>query len=80
MDQRIRNEKLLGYLPFVKAEPKFPDLSMLETLPNKTYIFVREKDTLDKDTAFKEFKNNPYRLKRRIIDEQDMVIIDILKD
>jgi hypothetical protein len=53
---------------------------MLKTLPNKTYIFVREKDTLDKDTAFKEFKNNPYRLKRRIIDEQDMVIIDILKD
>jgi len=80
MDQRIRNEKLLGYLPFVKAEPKFPDLFMLKTLPNKTYIFVREKDTLDKDTAFKEFKNNPYRLKRRIIDEQDMVIIDILKD
>ena len=47
MDQRIRNEKLPGYLPFVKAEPKFPDLSMMETLPNQTCIFIQQKDTLD---------------------------------
>jgi hypothetical protein len=80
MNQRIRNGKLPGYLPFVKAEPVFPDLYMLEALPNQTYIFIRQKDTLDKDTAFKNFENKSYRLKRRIIDEQDIVIIDILKD
>jgi hypothetical protein len=80
MNQRIRNEKLPGYLPFVKAEPKFPDLSMLETLPNKTYLFIHQKDTLIKETAFENFENNTYRLKRRIVDEQNVVIIDILKD
>lgn len=80
MNQRIRNEKLPSYLPFVKAEPKFPDLSTLETLPNQTYIFIQQKDTLLKETAFNEFKKNPYRLERRIIDERDVVIINILKD
>ncbi len=44
--------KTCMYLAFVKAEPNFRDLCMLETLPNKTYIFIREKDTLDKDIAF----------------------------
>lgn len=77
LDQRIRNEKLPGYLPFVKKEAKNPQLSKLAVELDKSYIYVYNNDTLNKETAFKTYKDNCYYIKRRIINEEKVHLVEI---
>jgi hypothetical protein len=80
IDQRIRNEKLPGYLPFVKKEPKISHLSMLEVDPNQSYLYVYKNDTLDKENAHTNYIDNSFYLKRRIINEEKVNVIELLED
>ncbi|MBZ9779713.1 hypothetical protein LB452_12345 [Psychroflexus sp. CAK8W] len=80
MDQRIRNEKLPGYLPFVKEESKTSHLSMLDEDPRQAYIYVYKNDTLDKDTAHSNYNDIPYVLKRRILNEENVNVIELIED
>jgi len=77
LNQRIRNQKLPGYLPFVKKESKRSPLSMLEVQPEVNYIYVFKRDTLQQD-QIKNFSDNSFLLKRRIVDEEKTVIIELI--
>ncbi|SDG90230.1 hypothetical protein [Psychroflexus sediminis] len=79
-NQCIRNEKLPGYLPFVKEEPQQTSLSALIIQPDLSYLFVHKEDTIKKEEAFKHYLNQPYILKRRIIDEEKMILVEIIQN
>jgi len=80
MDQRIRNEKLPGYLPFVKKESKIIHLSMLDEDPAQSYIYIYKSDTLNKENAYTNYNDNSYVLKRRILNEEKVNIIELSED
>jgi hypothetical protein len=80
MGQRIRNEKLPGYLPFVKKESKIIHLSMLDENPAQSYIYIYKSDTLNKDNAYTNYNDNSYVLKRRILNEEKINIIELSED
>ncbi|MFD0932440.1 hypothetical protein ACFQ0R_07495 [Psychroflexus salinarum] len=80
LDQRIRNEKLPGYLPFVKKESTVPHLSMLEVDSAQSYIYVYKNDTIDKETAYTNHNDRSYFLKKRIINEEKVNVIKLIED
>lgn len=77
INQRIRNEKLPGYLPFVKKETKMPHLSMLEVDPSQSYLYVYKNDTLDKETVYKDHPDVAFVLKKRIINEEKINLVEL---
>jgi hypothetical protein len=79
LNQRIRNEKLPGYLPFVKREAKMSPLSMFKERPGVDYTYVFKKDTLIQ-SQIKNYMNNSFQLKRRIINEEKVIVIELIED
>ncbi|WP_019037813.1 hypothetical protein [Psychroflexus tropicus] len=79
LNQRIRNKKLPGYLPFVKEEAIVGKLSMLEKKSDLDYKYIYDKDTLHAN-QLASFEDYSYRLKRRIIDEEKIIIIELSKN
>lgn len=83
-DQRIRNEKLPGFLPIVKAEEVRDDLSQdkLNAWKADENVLIFHKDEQLSEEALKSINLNEfigYRLKKRIIDEERKIIIELVK-
>lgn len=77
IDQRIRNEKLPGYLPFVKEEKSSKTFSNYSIESENEYLFVYKTDTIEKNQAVKQYKNKAFKLKRRLIDENKIIIVEL---
>lgn len=77
LDQRIRNQKLPGYLPFVKQETKFPALSLLDIKEDENYLFITKTDTLSKEQAFKNYGETSFYQKKRVINEENVNVIEL---
>jgi hypothetical protein len=53
---------------------------MLEVDPNQSYLYVYKNDTLDKENAHTNYIDNSLYLKRRIINEEKVNVIELLED
>ncbi|MFN2262103.1 MAG: hypothetical protein ABR595_08585 [Psychroflexus sp.] len=83
-DQRIRNEKLPGFLPIVKEEVIQNDLTQdkLNAWKKNSNYIITVKDDIISQTAVDSLnveKFKGYRLKKRIIDEERKIIIELVK-